>query len=64
MSNNSSGFARIAIVVILIAIPALFLLKYILGAHVPLISFKDKTLLYALVAVWNACFAYFIFRVI
>jgi len=45
------------------ALPILFVLKVYCGIRVPLITVKDKSLLYSLVVIWNACFSYFIWKV-
>jgi hypothetical protein len=47
-----------------VALPVLFALKVYCGISVPLIAAKDKTLLYSLVVMWNACFSYFILKVL
>jgi len=64
MKQNAFGFAKSVVMVLLIAISALFMLKFFFGVHVPFISLKDKAALYALVVVWNVCFAYFTFRIV
>ncbi len=64
MKRNALGYVTVAVSFFLVLIPAVFVLKFILGAHMTFISFKDKTALYALAALWNACFAYFMFGVL
>lgn len=47
-----------------LALPVLLVLKIYCGIGVPFITVKDKSLLYSLVVMWNACFSYFILKVL
>ncbi|SPP99537.1 hypothetical protein NBG4_10071 [Candidatus Sulfobium mesophilum] len=64
MQKNNPGFARAVVIVLLVALPAVLVLKFIFGVHITFINLQNKTALYVLVALWNACFAYFMFRVL
>ncbi len=64
MQNSKPGFANAVAIVLLAVISAIAALKFIPGAHMAFVNLKDKTVLYGVVAVWNACFAYVMFRIL
>lgn len=54
--------ARATIIALLVALPALFALKF-LGVPITFISVEHKAVAYALVTVWNVCFGYSVMRI-
>ncbi len=64
MQKSNTGFVKTVVIALLVLIPAVSVLKFIPGVHMTFISLQNKTALYALIALWNGCFAYFMFRVL
>ncbi len=68
MQKSKPDFVKTVAIVLIVAIPVTFALKafalkFMPGVHIlTFITFKDKTVIYGMVALWNACLAYLTFR--
>lgn len=64
MKKVRINLLNLIVLFFVLALPVLFALKVYFGIRVPFIAVKDKSLLYSLVVMWNACFSYFILKVL
>jgi uncharacterized membrane protein len=52
------------VLAVLILLPIVLVIKFIPGFDLPYLSFKNKPLMYSLVALWNMSVGYFLFKIV